>query len=673
MSKLPLILKIAIPSPLRSSFDYLPPKEQNIIELKPGMRVRVPFGNRKLVGILLETTDKSQIDSSQLKHAIEILDKKPILPKEIIKLNNWASEYYHHSIGEIMLNSLPTALRKGKSAQPVEAKPYFRPANNHSPLPGNPLLQLNNAQQQAVDSINAGQGFNTFLLYGITGSGKTEVYLHAIEKIINSGKQALVLIPEIGLTLQTLARFQNKFPVNIAVFHSRLTDRERLQAWMMAKEGLAPIIIGTRSAIFTPLANPGIIVLDEEHDLSFKQQSGFRYSARDLASVRGKLENIPVILGSATPSLESMHNAWNNRYQLLKLPKRAGNATHPNFHIIDMRNQKLTGGLSEKLISEIQKHLERDGQILLFLNRRGYAPTLLCHSCGWVAECNNCDARMTMHYLPNHLHCHHCGSVRPIYTTCPKCNGDQLMPLGMGTERLEETLKDIFPTAVLTRIDRDSTSKKGSMQKMLNDIHNNNFQILIGTQMLAKGHHFPNVSMSVILNADNGLLSSDFRAGEHIAQLIMQVAGRAGRAEKTGEVYIQTYNPHHRLLLTLIQKGYLQFAKENLKERQLAGLPPFTYFALLKAESKNQTAAMQFLNEIKAKPVNAKAGNIKLLGPIPAHMQRKANFYRAQLLVSSKNRKSLHNFLELLIQTIDKHKPAAKIRWFIDIDPVEVL
>lgn len=660
------ILRIVICLPLRRSFDYLPPQDWNGAVLKSGIRIKIPFAQRTTVGILLELGSKPRIDVTKLKHAIEILDDEPLLSEELIRLSIWASDYYHYPIGEVMLNNLPKLLREGKAAELQKTLIDMPPSAEV------PSIQLNKEQQEAVNSIDINNSFKVFLLDGVTGSGKTEVYLRVIEKIINNGRQALVLVPEISLTPQTVARFQSRFSTHVAVLHSRLTDRERLNAWLMAKQNLAPIIIGTRSAVFVPLPKLGIIILDEEHDLSFQQQSGLRYSARNVAIIRGKLENVPVILGSATPSLESLYNAQRKHYTRLQLPERAGIAIHPSFHVIDMRNQKLVEGLAAKLIQEMKRHLQQRGQILLFLNRRGYSPTLLCHNCGFVVECSRCDVPMTLHRKPHYLHCHHCGATKPVYKTCPECSNDQLIPLGLGTERVEETIKDVFPEASLLRIDRDTASRKDSMHKMLNDIRDNKCQILIGTQMLAKGHHFPNVTMVAILNVDSGLLSSDFRAQEHIAQLIIQVAGRAGRAEKPGEVYIQTHNPNHPLLLKLINHGYYNFAVENLIERRNANLPPFIYFALIRAEAKTKTMALQFLEQLRDKTKKLVTTNVKLLGPIPAPMQRKAGYYRAQLLMNSKNRSALHSLLDLLVQQAETLKLSRKVRWSLDVDPVDM-
>jgi len=667
MSKELTIFRVVVYFPLRHSFDYLPPQDWNGEILKPGVRVKVPFAQRTTVGILLELNSKPRVDITKLKRAIEVLDDEPLLSEKLIKLNIWVSDYYHYPFGEVMLNNLPELLRKGKAAELRKTL-----INTHSSAEVS-SVQLNKEQQRAVNSIDVNNGFKVFLLDGVTGSGKTEVYLQVIEKIINRRRQALVLVPEISLTPQTVARFRSRFSTHVvAVLHSGLTARERLNAWLMAKQNLVSIIIGTRSAIFVPLPELGIIILDEEHDLSFEQQSGLRYSARNVAVIRGRLENLPVVLGSATPSLESLYNSQRERYTRLQLPERAGVAIYPSFHIIDMRSQKLADGIAAKLIQEMRRHLQQEGQILLFLNRRGYSPTLLCHNCGFVVKCSRCDVPMTLHQKPHYLHCHHCGATKPVYKTCPKCISDQLIPLGLGTERVEETIKDIFPEASLLRIDRDTTSRKGSMHTMLNDIRDNKCQILIGTQMLAKGHHFPNVTMVAILNVDNGLLSSDFRAQEHVAQLIIQVAGRAGRAEKPGEVYIQTHNPNHPLLLKLVNYGYYDFAMENLIERRNANLPPFTYFALMRAEAKTRATALQFLEQLRDKIKKSVTTKMKLLGPIPAPMQLKAGYYRAQLLVSSKSRSALHAFLDLLVQQVETLKLSGRVRWSLDVDPVDM-
>jgi primosomal protein N' (replication factor Y) len=659
------IIRVAIPSPLRGSFDYLLPPELINNKISVGARVLVPFGKRKLVGVILDITKHSKIEVEKLRPISAIIDDEPLFSQNMMKLINWASNYYHHPIGDVVANALPKLLRQGR---PTKLSDEFITSSNL--IRSFEKLALNNDQQIAVDAININSGFKTFLLDGVTGSGKTEVYMRVIEQVIQNGKQALVLVPEIGLTPQLLERFQQRFGY-ISIFHSKLTDNERLKCWLQAKNKLAPVVIGTRSALFAPLADLGVIILDEEHDSSFKQQSGFRYSARDLALVRAKLENVPVILGSATPSMESLYNTQLKKYIHLRLPKRVGLAIDPTFHLIDMRNKQVTAGLSDVLMQKMQIHLANGGQVLLFLNRRGYAPTLLCQSCGWIAKCNRCDARMTLHQQPKHLYCHHCGALWPILAKCTECNSEKLISLGVGTERLEEILQQKFPGNLIVRIDRDTTLRKNKMQEMLQSVHSNKCQILVGTQILAKGHHFPNVTMVGIVNADAGLLSADFRASEHVAQLIVQVAGRAGRAEKPGEVYIQTYNPDHPLLLNLIHHGYGSFVSANLQERKFAGLPPFSYFALLRAEAKTKDKALNILTECKnLLSVDDKIG---FLGPAPSSMYRKSGYYRAQLLITSFNRNSLHNKLRLIIKTMGELKSSRQVRWSVDVDPLEIM
>lgn len=659
------ILSIAVASPLYYGLDYLPFSGCSAETLKPGMRIRVPFRNKPTTGILLEIRPKSALPLSQLKSAISLLDEMPLLSPSLMQLLTRASEHYQHPIGEVVLSSLPSAMRQGKSIKtPLTEKIFSWHLQNAAP-------SLNAAQQQAIACITATKNFQTFLLDGVTGSGKTEVYLQVIENILSWGKQALILVPEIGLTPQTLQRFQQRFAAPIVTMHSNMSDRERMQAWLLAKTGTAAIIIGTRSAIFIPLQNPGIIILDEEHDLSFKQQSGFRYSARDLAILRGQLENIPVVLGSATPSLESLHNATRQRFHLLSLPERAGAALQPTFQIIDIRNQYLEEGLSPALLTAMQQHLQREGQVLLFLNRRGFAPTLLCHVCGWIAKCQRCDARLTLHQNPKRLFCHHCGSYEKSLQQCCQCKSTNLLALGLGTERLEIALTKHFPEINIVRIDRDSTRRKGSMQQMLQDIQDGKSKILIGTQMLTKGHHFPNVTLVGIVDVDSYLFSADFRGSERMGQLIVQVAGRAGRAEKPGEVIIQTHYPQHPLLQKLIQQGYSSFAKDLLEERRAAQLPPYTFLALLRAEAVAATAPLNFLETVK-KILQSATQQLQILGPMPAPMQRKAGKYRAQLWIQAKKRQELQNVLKTLIQQLEKLKLGRKVRWSIDVDPLEI-
>lgn len=661
----PTILHIALASPLRHSFDYLLPADINVANLKPGMRITVPLRNKPTLGVLLSISNHTEIPWKKLKSAIAVLDEEPLLTPIILQLAQWASEYYHHPIGEVVLQCLPTWLRQNKKINLNFKESAWEINKVMMPL-------LNSAQQQAITAILNTTQFQPYLLDGITGSGKTEVYLQVIAELITQKKQALILVPEIGLTPQTVARFAERFAAPIVMLHSGLTDRERAQAWMQAKSGEAAIIIGTRSAIFTPLLNPGIIILDEEHDLSFKQQSGFRYSARDLALIRGQMENVPVILGSATPALESLHNTQRGRYERLCLPQRAGAALNPRMHLIDLRNQKLEEGLSPQLLQVMQQHLQMNNQVLLFLNRRGFAPTLLCHSCGWIAKCKRCDARLTVHQMPRQLFCHHCNGAHAVPTACGDCASKQLLTLGMGTQRLEQMLARYFPSVKVLRIDRDSTRRKHAMEDMLQSIQQGEAQILIGTQMLTKGHHFPDVTLVAIIDADSGLFSQDFRASERLGQLLIQVTGRAGRVKKLGEVYIQTHHPHHPLLQQLIVEGYNNFAQTLLLERQAAQLPPYTYLALLRAEAVTEAMPFTFLGEVANVVRALNIDSIQLLGPIPAIMERKAGRYRAQLLINSSSRKELHQVCKKILPQLEKLTTARKVRWSLDIDPLEM-
>lgn len=674
------IVRVVVPSGqgLRREFDYLLPENYVDNDLRFGMRVLVPFGARKLIGFVVATQTETTIALDKLKRIIQILDSEPLWPESILELIQWVSAYYHYPLGEVLSQVLPPLLRNDLCQKKLVKNQRIKKSIgdiSESPVVSTKKREfvLNDHQQQAITAILQTTGFQPFLLDGVTGSGKTEVYFSVIDNVLAQGKQALILVPEINLTPQTIARFSQRFVVPIAIIHSKLTTKERLHFWQQAKNGLTPLVIGTRSAIFTPLRNPGIIIIDEEHDLSFKQQSKLRYSARDLAIMRGKLENIPVVLGSATPALETYNNAWRGRYMHLQLPQRAGNARSPQFRIVDMRNQKLTEGLAAGLIQAIEKHLDKQGQILLFLNRRGYAPLLLCNSCGWVADCKNCDAHLTLHRREQKMHCHHCGAVRDIPTVCGSCGKPSLYALGLGTEKLENLLIKLFPGVTTVRIDRDTTAHKGAIEKMLQSIHSGESQILVGTQMLAKGHHFPNVTMVAVLNADNGLFSPDFRASEHLAQLIMQVAGRAGRDERPGEVYIQTYYPTHPLLQRLVQQGYQSFARAAVVDREETMLPPFSFLALLRVEAIKQERAMQFLNAIKQYGEQLASQDVKILGPINAPMERKANFYQMHLLLQSTNRAALQKLLAKIVDYIGTLKISSGIKWSLDVDPMEMV
>ena len=663
-----MILQIAINSPLRLCFDYLPPPNISWQALKAGIRIRVPFRNKTAIGVLIRIAKQSKLSHEKLKQAIEILDEQPIFSNEIFELLNFASDYYHHPIGEVFSTALPVLLRKGQSLTPADQISF----SENNLLPSHNALLLNPEQKHAVQKISEMiDQFGVYLLHGVTGSGKTEVYWRLIEKTIQAQKQVLILVPEIGLTPQLSQRLQAKLNAPIVVMHSSLTEKERLNAWINAKKG-APVVIGTRSAVFTSLLKPGLIIIDEEHDLSLKQQEGFRYSARDIAIMRAQKENIPVVLGSATPSLESLSNVQKQRYVQLSLPHRVGNSVMPRFHVVDIRAKSLKNGLSSVLFEAIEKHLSLGQQVLLFINRRGYAPVLLCHACGWIAVCSRCDARLTLHRRSASLNCHHCGFSKNIDERCPACQSEELLRLGLGTERVETILSKHFPNTMINRIDRDTTRRKGAMVSALASAKEGESQILIGTQMITKGHHFPKVTLVGVLDVDGGFFSSDFRATERMAQLLIQVAGRAGREQQPGEVYLQTHQPDHPLLLKLLSEGYEPFAQALLAERKLAELPPFTYLALFRAESAKEQEALHFLKQISLQAKQLMASQVNILGPLPASMEKKAGCYRAQLLLRATQRSVLNKGLKQLLANLVEAKMSRRVRWSLDVDPLEI-
>ncbi|MDH0144284.1 primosomal protein N' [Aquipseudomonas alcaligenes] len=734
------ILRLALPSPLRRLFDYLAPQGVPHAALQPGVRLRVPFGRREVVGVLVEVVQHSEVPADKLKPALQLLDRTPPLPAPLFKLCLWTAQYYQHSLGDTLSWALPVLLRQGEPAE-VRQERYWHAtegasaddprlaraprqrealrtlAQHHHGVPhgllsklqlnkdsldlllekglvrvevrrstplvrhggwlAQPELPLNAEQRAAFNAVQSGmQGFGAFLLYGVTGSGKTEVYLQLIRHCLEAGKQALVLIPEINLGPQTVERFARRFNARIALLHSGVNDRERLDAWLAARDGEADIVIGTRSALFTPLKNPGLIIVDEEHDASYKQQEGLRYHARDLALVRARQEHLPIVLGSATPSLESLHNAHAGRYALLKLTQRAGGAQQPRFLRLDVKSLPLDAGISGPLQQAIRQTLEAGQQVLVFLNRRGFAPTLLCHDCGWISQCPRCDARMTLHQRHNELRCHHCGHVERPPRNCPECNQVDLRPVGAGTERAEERLALLFPQFPVLRIDRDSTSRKGAMDKLFATINKGEPCILVGTQMLAKGHHFPRVTLVAILDADGGLFSADFRASERMAQLTVQVAGRAGRAEEPGKVIIQSHLADHPLLVQLTEQGYPAFAEQALSERRGAGLPPFAHLALLRGEAHKPGQAEAFLDDActyaEQLCAELKLNGIELLGPVPAPMERRAGRFRAQLLLQCSSRAPLHKLLAHWLPVLEAMPAGRAVRWSLDVDPIDL-
>ncbi|MCU7922894.1 MAG: primosomal protein N' [Candidatus Thiodiazotropha sp. (ex Dulcina madagascariensis)] len=730
------ILQIALSGPLRTLFDYLPPKH-HAHPLLPGGRYRVPFGRGSRTGLLIRLSSQSTIPATRLKRVLEQLDPVPLLRERDLRLLRWAADYYQHPLGDVIFLALPGNLRKGRSPSAVKpsglrltqagqavnlktlhrapkqlaviqalaeapegmAKSALAAGGEASPAvlrrlsdkgwieschleamakpvpPATPRHRLNPDQQNAVDETCAHLGrFRPFLLHGVTGSGKTEVYLQLIEAVLARRQQALVLVPEIGLTPQLLQRFKEQIGATVAVLHSGLSDGERERVWQAMGRSEKKVVVGTRSAVFTPMPALGLIIVDEEHDLSYKQQEGFRYSARDLSLVRAQQYDCPVVLGSATPSLESLRNAEEGRYHRLRLPRRVAGARMPQLRLLDIRSVHLDGGLSPALLKQLRQTLATGEQAMLFLNRRGYAPMITCHACGWLTDCPRCDARMTHHRQQRLLWCHHCGHQRQVPTHCPDCGSPDLRPLGQGTERIEETLQRHFPETPLARIDRDSTSRKGTLEKLLGEAKTGRYPLLLGTQMLAKGHHFPSITLVAILDVDQGLFGADFRASERMAQLVLQVAGRAGRAERPGKVLIQTRHPDHPLMQLLTTKGYTAFAKEALEERRMAALPPYSHQVLLRAESTKASDPETFLTQaIQVGRETTGAAAVEFWGPVPAPMERKAGKTRAHLLIQSAQRQALHHWLEKWVPGITALPASRRVRWSIDVDPQEML
>ncbi|MEE8482711.1 MAG: primosomal protein N' [Acidiferrobacterales bacterium] len=726
------ILKIAIPAPLRTLFDYRPPA--NEAEIAIGSRVLVPFGHRQSIGVVLGFAEDSAIAPAKLKRITEVLDSPALLPASLLELLKWTAAYYQYPIGEAIQTALPVLLRRNRPAEakrkitwslsadskaldskilkraPLQAQLIevlkkndtmeaaeleeiskgWRAAMRQLEQKGWVTVQsakeelivtgerdtppeLNAAQAAAVEKIqSAPAGFNCTLLHGITGSGKTEVYLRLVQPVLDAAKQALILVPEIGLTPQLIARFRQRFAVPVVVLHSGLSDAERLSAWLHAREGDAAIVLGTRSAVFTPLANLGLIVVDEEHDASFKQQDGMRYHARDVAIMRASREGVPIVLGSATPSLESVKQVDEGIYMLAELPDRTNAATLPDIELLDMKRLAINDGLSHPLVQAIRERLDKKEQSLLFLNRRGFAPVLMCYDCGWVAPCRRCDARLTLHRGSGRLRCHHCGADQTQPILCPECESDSLQPLGEGTERIEQALTRLFPDANIVRIDRDTTRRKGALEEKLESVHSGAADILVGTQMLAKGHDFPNVTLVGIVNADQGLYSYDFRAAELMLQQIMQVSGRAGRADKPGQVLIQTWHSNNPVFLALQEHDFSGFAKQELAARKAASYPPYTYFALLRAEATAAGEALNFLRHAASLGRSIDAAEVELLSPVPSPMERRAGRYRAQLLVQCSSRSHLHRFLETWMNLLEQEKHAKRVRWSMDVDPMDL-
>lgn len=681
-----MFLQIAVLGPVWGPFDYLPPDLLPEQVLCVGLRVLIPFGKKssQAVGVITQINATSNCPKNKLKRVIEVLDEQPVLPRSLLRLSEWLHRYYHCPPGEAWNLFFPKRLRSGKPNEwPKRAKKKNAVTDGvaSSSIPALPALTLNTHQISAINTITSALGkFQAFLLEGVTGSGKTEVYLQIIEAIIQKGQQALILVPEIALTPQTLRRFEARFSCPLAILHSGVSEATRFYHWKMAAEGHAPIVIGTRSAAFVPLKNPGLFVVDEEHDLSFKQQTGVRYAARDVLMMRASIEKCPIVLGSATPSLESLYNVQQQKYALIPLPKRAGHAQAPAIKLINPRNEKTVSGISETLRRKITEHLSQHRQVLLFLNRRGYATVLFCQNCGWKARCKRCDAYLVYHHKKKCLKCHHCLSTVTLPSACPDCQTAPLKPVGLGTEKVENILSEWFPDYPIVRIDRDVIQHPETLQDALTQVHTGAPLIILGTQMISKGHHFKNVTLVGIIDIDAAFFSADFRSQERLGQLIVQVGGRAGREEYAGEVLLQTRFPEHPLLTTLLQSGYTAFAKALLAERALMALPPFSHQMLWQAESKRPQRAIDFLSWIVDKSQQLMANNslpycdnLHILGPVPALMEKKMGHYRAHLLVQAQNRKDLHTWARHLLAEIQASPMRTTARWVINTDPQEVL
>jgi primosomal protein N' (replication factor Y) len=737
-------IRVALDVPLDTLFDY------SVAEaVAVGQRVRVPFGRKECLGIVLAVAETSELPPEKIKPVLQVLSDVPPLPAELLTLLRFCSEYYQHPLGMTVLSALPARLR---SSTPLTVKPSVfyslttaglaldltefpkrravqlkilnllnnqqltketlreisasAPAaikelidsgwvetksaeaitpNTESSLAAlsanglqaqnfarfNELHALTQAQESVIRAVAGAQGFQCFLLHGITGSGKTEVYVHLMQQVLQQGKQVLLLVPEINLTPQLEHYFHTRFPdTELASLHSGLNDGERAKKWLRAQAGQARIVLGTRLSVFTPLPQLGLILVDEEHDASFKQQDGLRYSARDVAIFRANQCGVPIVLGSATPSLESYFNAHSGRYQLLKLTERASaQAQLPQVRCLNINQVPLSDGISPALLAAISERLLRKEQSLIFINRRGYAPVLMCTACGWVSNCTHCAGKLVLHLKDRRLRCHHCGDQQRVPRACPSCGNADLQPVGTGTQRIEETLQAQFPEARILRVDRDSTRNKNAWKAMREQIEANEVDILIGTQMLAKGHDFPNLTLVGVLNPDGALYSADFRASERLFAQLAQVSGRAGRADKAGEVLVQTAFPDHPLYRALIAHDYDLWAKTLLSEREQAGFPPFVFQLLLRAESLQENEVYSFLKQAREAAVQL-AFEVEIYGVVAASMPKRANHVRAQLLIQSQSRKGLQQFLRAWRPYLAQI-PAKKLRWSLDIDPLE--
>ena len=728
---MPFIAKIAIPCPLRQTFDYL--INPNCAKVKLGDRVKVPFGTREVIGFILEITEvKEDLVNDRLKTIIDCIDPAPVVSETLFNLIQWTSDYYHHPIGDCYQVALPKKVRSGepntlktvlswslvklkitpkslgKKQQEVidflserdgrfSQEKIYEQLGSCRPVLLNllnkglikqhqeilkpdvetvllPFKMLNSEQSHTVKDIwNNNRSFNTSLIQGITGSGKTEVYIQLTAQMLATKRQVLILIPEIGLTDQFVARFKQHLAATIVVINSSMNETDRHQAWLLAQLGHADVVIGTRSAVFTPLENLGLIIIDEEHDSSYKQQDSLRYHARNVALMRAKQADIPIVLGSATPSLESFYHALSKRYRLLTLTQRATGAVLPTVTMVDSSGPQAVNGLSTVLYKAVKTELEKDNQVLLFINKRGYAPILMCHDCQWQASCPDCDAKMIIHQGRYQLRCHHCGFNQVLIKACPECESTDLGHYGVGTEQIEQSLQSLFPAVPVLRIDRDSTQKVGSFAKLVSEIQQGGAKILVGTQMLAKGHDFHDVTLVGVLDADQGLFSADFRATEVLAQLIIQVTGRAGRGKKSGRVYIQSNQVEHPFWQQLLHHDYGEIAASLLAERKSSSMPPVGSLCIIRARAKKQDLSMVFLSEVAAIMNKGNQQAVMILGPVPAVMEKRAGYFRAQLLLTTLQRKVLHQLLDHHMTEISRLKSSRKVKWSIDIDPIDLM
>ena len=720
------IVRVALDVPLPSLFDYSIEQDVSI-----GQRVIVPFGRRQLVGVVMECADQSEMAPERIKPVTQIPQDNAPLSTELLELLRFCSDYYHCPIGQTVLSALPTRLR---SVRPVVSKPslnyqltvgglalnlddfpkrkvvqwrilakladhpcnqaqirglsatagaqlkalieegYVEQCENSPPLVVHAFDNahvLTEEQQRAVNEVVDTRGYACFLLHGITGSGKTEVYVHLMHEVLQRGGQVLLLVPEINLTPQLEQYFRSRFPdTSFASLHSGLGESERLNNWQQAQTGAAQIVLGTRLAVFAELPQLALIIVDEEHDASFKQQDGLRYSARDVAIFRASQHGVSVVLGSATPSLESYHNAQSGRYRMIRLTERAqAVARLPVVSCININQAVMHHGISENLMRAIEQRIAKKEQSLLFINRRGYAPVLMCTSCGWLSDCKHCAGKMVLHLNDRRLRCHYCGYQIKVPHACPTCGNADLHPVGSGTQRIESVLQERFPEARILRVDRDSTRNKRTWQAMREKIHANEVDILVGTQMLAKGHDFPELTLVGVINPDSALYSSDFRAPEKLFALLAQVAGRAGRADKPGEVMIQTAFYDHPLFRALQAHDFDGWAASQLAERKMAGFPPYTFQAMLRAEGKIESEVYAYLNQAR-KAAIALQQPVEVLGVVPAALPRRANHIRAQLLIQASSRKVMQQFLRVWHPELDA-MAVPKLRCSLDIDPLD--